>query len=164
MIKILGWRQEVLRIRKQISLLALAGLFLSTTPLFAQPANLSQEQVVKFAQQSFPEYLQLLNIPSDAAVPADIQKTAEFIASAFQKRGFSTKLLENQGKPMVYAELNKSVPGAKTILFYMHMVRCSMSGGCSISRMPSEVTSVIFPIRPWLLLVRALLSSLFKYF
>ena len=111
----------MLRIKKRLTLLVLGGLFISTNHLFAQPTKLNQEQVVKFAQQSFPEYLQLLNIPSDAAVPADIQKTAEFIASAFQKRGFSTKLLENQGKPMVFAEFKKPVPGAKTILFYMHM-------------------------------------------
>ena len=111
----------MLKKKNWLACLAIAGLFVSTNSLFAQPAKLSQEQVVKFAQQSFPEYLQLLNIPSDATVPADIQKTAEFIATSFQKRGFSTKLLENQGKPMVYAEFKKTVPGAKTILFYMHM-------------------------------------------
>jgi acetylornithine deacetylase/succinyl-diaminopimelate desuccinylase-like protein len=109
------------RIKNRLTLLVLGGLFLSSNHLFAQPNQLNQEQVVKFAQQSFPEYLQLLTIPSDAAVPADIQKTAEFIATSFQKRGFSTRLLENQGKPMVYAEFKKTVPGAKTILFYMHM-------------------------------------------
>lgn len=98
-----------------------SGLFFSASCVFAQASNLSQEQAVQFAQQSFPEYLQLLSIPSDSVVPADIQKTAEFIAGAFQKRGFSTKLLENQGKPMVFAEFKKTVPGAKTILFYMHM-------------------------------------------
>ena len=107
--------------KKWLTGLALVGSFVFANTLFAQPAKLSQEQVVKFAQQSFPEYLQLLSIPSDSIVPADIQKTAEFIATGFQKRGFSTKLLENQGKPMVYAEFKKTVPGAKTILFYMHM-------------------------------------------
>ena len=111
----------MLRIKKWYAWLAFVGLFSAAGSLFAQTAKLTQDQVVKFAQQSFPEYLQLLNIPSDAAVPADIQKTAEFIANGFQKRGFSTKLLENQGKPMVYAEFRKTVPGAKTILFYMHM-------------------------------------------
>ena len=107
--------------KKWLAGLALVGSFVFANTLFAQSAKLSQEQVVKFAQQSFPEYLQLLSIPSDSIVPADIQKTAEFIATGFQKRGFSTKLLENQGKPMVYAEFKKAVPGAKTILFYMHM-------------------------------------------
>jgi len=82
---------------------------------------LTPEQVVKFAQASFPEYLQLLSIPSDAIVPADIQKTADFIVTAFSKRGLKARLLENQGKPMVYAELSKAPAGAKTILFYMHM-------------------------------------------
>ena len=109
------------KITKKIILLIFIGLFFSANNLIAQPVHLSQEQVVKFAQQSFPEYLQLLSIPSDSVVPADIQKTAEFIATAFQKRDFSTKLLENQGKPMVFAEFKKRVPGAKTILFYMHM-------------------------------------------
>jgi acetylornithine deacetylase/succinyl-diaminopimelate desuccinylase-like protein len=109
------------KMKKWLAGLALVGSFVFANTLFAQPAKLSQEHVVKFAQQSFPEYLQLLSIPSDSIVPADIQKTAEFIATGFQKRGFSTKLLENQGKPMVYAEFKKTVPGAKTILFYMHM-------------------------------------------
>jgi len=109
------------KMKKWLAGLALVGSFVFANTLFAQSAKLSQEQVVKFAQQSFPEYLQLLSIPSDSIVPADIQKTAEFIATGFQKRGFSTKLLENQGKPMVYAEFKKAVPGAKTILFYMHM-------------------------------------------
>jgi len=47
------------KITKKITLLILIGLSLSVHNLIAQPVNLSQEQVVKFAQQSFPEYLQL---------------------------------------------------------------------------------------------------------
>jgi acetylornithine deacetylase/succinyl-diaminopimelate desuccinylase-like protein len=60
-------------------------------------------------------------MPSDAIVPADIQKNADFIERAFQKRGFTTKQLPNNGKPMLYAEFAKKKPGAKTVLFYMHL-------------------------------------------
>ncbi len=54
-------------------------------------------------------------------VPADIQKNADFLERAFKKRGFTTRQLENKGKPMLFAEWPKKVPGAKTVLYYMHM-------------------------------------------
>jgi len=97
-------------------------LIVLTSSVYAQPNNtLTSEQIVRAAQANFPEYLQLLSFPSDAVAPADIQKTAEFVVASFNKRGFTAKLLENQGKPMVYAEYNTHISGAKTILFYMHM-------------------------------------------
>jgi acetylornithine deacetylase/succinyl-diaminopimelate desuccinylase-like protein len=76
---------------------------------------------VKLAQATFREYLELLALPNDAVVPADVEKNAQWLERAFTKRGFSTRLLSNQGKPMVFAEWPKKRPGAKTVLFYMHM-------------------------------------------
>jgi acetylornithine deacetylase/succinyl-diaminopimelate desuccinylase-like protein len=77
--------------------------------------------LLKSIRASFPEYLESLTLPNDAVNAADIQKNAEWFAKAFQKRGFSTQLLPNNGKPLVFAEYPKKVAGAKTILFYMHI-------------------------------------------
>ena len=71
------------------------------------------------AKSSMPEYLEFLTIPSDAAKPTDIARNAEWLERAFQKRGFSTRQLSNNGKPLVFAELG-TAKGRKTILFYMH--------------------------------------------
>jgi acetylornithine deacetylase/succinyl-diaminopimelate desuccinylase-like protein len=76
---------------------------------------------VKLAQGTFHEYLELLSIPNDATNAPDIQKNTDWLEQAFKKRGFTTKQLENKGKPMLFAEWPKKVPGAKTILFYMHL-------------------------------------------
>jgi acetylornithine deacetylase/succinyl-diaminopimelate desuccinylase-like protein len=72
-------------------------------------------------QASFPEYLESLTMPNDAVNAADVVKNAEWFAAAFRKRGFETKLLPNAGKPLVFAEYGKRVPGARTILYYMHL-------------------------------------------
>src|SRR4051812_47292535 len=96
-------------------------LALITLSVSAQPTPMSPEAAQKLAQGTFKEYLELLAMPSDATVPADIQKNAAFLERAFAKRGFTVKQLENKGKPMVFAEWPKKVGGAKTVLFYMHM-------------------------------------------
>jgi acetylornithine deacetylase/succinyl-diaminopimelate desuccinylase-like protein len=90
-------------------------------------APLSPDEARSLAQGTFGEYLELLAIPNDAVNAADIQKNAAYLERAFRKRGFETKQLENKGKldnkgkPMLFAEWPKKQPGAKTVLFYMHM-------------------------------------------
>jgi acetylornithine deacetylase/succinyl-diaminopimelate desuccinylase-like protein len=97
-------------------------LLVSFAPLaFAQNEPLAPAAAQRLAQDTFREYLELLSLPSDAVVPADIQKNADFLEQAFRKRGFTVKQLENKGKPMLFAEWPKKVAGAKTVLFYMHM-------------------------------------------
>src|SRR5258705_8069963 len=82
---------------------------------------MTPQAAARLAQGTFREYLELLSLPSDAAVPADIRKNADFLERAFTKRGFTVKQLENKGKPMLFAEWPKKAAGAKTVLFYMHM-------------------------------------------
>jgi acetylornithine deacetylase/succinyl-diaminopimelate desuccinylase-like protein len=76
--------------------------------------------VLKSTQASFKEYFELLSMPNDAIVPADIVKNATWLEATFAKRGFVTRQLPNNGKPLVFAEYPKQVAGAKTVLFYMH--------------------------------------------
>jgi acetylornithine deacetylase/succinyl-diaminopimelate desuccinylase-like protein len=76
--------------------------------------------VQKTAQANFQEFFDMLALPNDAIVAADIQKNADWLETAFRKRGFTTRPLENHGKPIVYAEFDRHVAGAKTVLFYIH--------------------------------------------
>lgn len=100
-------------LRSLLVLLALPAFAFAQEPLSTQAAQ-------KLAQGTFREYLELLAMPNDAIVPADIQKNADWLERAFRKRGFTTKQLENKGRPMLYAEWPKKVVGAKTLLYYMH--------------------------------------------
>jgi acetylornithine deacetylase/succinyl-diaminopimelate desuccinylase-like protein len=101
--------------------LCLAVLALLPNLAFAQATIPSDQALTKSIQASFPEYLESLTLPNDAVNAADIQKNAEWYQRAFEKRGFRTQLLPNNGKPLVFAEYPKKRPGAKTILFYMHI-------------------------------------------
>ena len=96
-------------------------LVLLAVPAIAVAQPISQQEVQKLAQGSFREYLELLALPNDAINAPDIQKNVDLVERAFRKRGFTTRQLENNGKPMLYAEWPKQVPGAKTVLFYMHL-------------------------------------------
>lgn len=102
----------------RLALLALAFL---APRVSAQSDPVAPAAAAKLAQGTFREYLELLSLPNDAVVPADIQKNVEWLERAFRKRGFTTRQLANSGKPMLYAEWPAKVAGAKTVLFYMHL-------------------------------------------
>jgi len=91
----------------------------ATSPL--QASELSPTTATQHAQATFREYFELLGLPNDAIVPADIRKNVEWLEAAFRKRGFTTQQLANDGKPMLFAELPGSDPKRKTVLFYMHL-------------------------------------------
>ena len=103
-------------------LAALAGLAGLADPAPAQaPAPLAPEAAQKLAQGTFREYLELLALPNDATRGADVQRNVEFLERAFRKRGFTTRRLDNGERPLLYAEWPTRQPGAKTILYYMHL-------------------------------------------
>ncbi len=77
-------------------------------------------QVELAAQRNFPEYLEALTIPNVAAKPADIQRNAELLSRAFERRGFDVRLVTNAAnRPVVLAELPPR-RGLPTLLFYIH--------------------------------------------
>src|SRR5262245_31572025 len=79
-----------------------------------------REQVEIAVQRNFAEYLDLVRIPNVPARPADIQRNAEFLSRAFERRGFAVRLVTNPaGRPVVLAELALR-PGLPTLLFYIH--------------------------------------------
>jgi acetylornithine deacetylase/succinyl-diaminopimelate desuccinylase-like protein len=102
---------------RSIAAFALCSLALAA---FADATVPSAELVTKAVQKNFPEYFEMLAMPNDAVNAADIQKNAAWLEQAFRKRGFATRLLPSNGKPLVYAALERTVPDAKTVLFYMH--------------------------------------------
>jgi acetylornithine deacetylase/succinyl-diaminopimelate desuccinylase-like protein len=105
------------------SLRLLLAAFAATLSLSAsaQTTTPRDDVLMKSIRASFPEYLEALTLPNDAVNAADIQQNADWFSKAFEKRGFATRLLPNNGKPLVFAEYGHKVPGARTILFYMHM-------------------------------------------
>ena len=104
--------------KKLLSLAAAAALAACAG---AHAAELSAASAERFAQASYREYFDLLKLPNDAIVPADVRRNVEFLEASFRKRGFVTRQLENDGKPMLFAELPGADPQRKTVLFYMHL-------------------------------------------
>lgn len=99
-------------------LLVISLLVLSWRVAFAGTAA---EEVTRFSQQNFAEFLELLAIDNVADVPGDIKRNATFLDQSFRKRGFTTRLVDNPARrPAVFASYPDAVAGAKTILFYIH--------------------------------------------
>jgi acetylornithine deacetylase/succinyl-diaminopimelate desuccinylase-like protein len=82
--------------------------------------SLDEASLRSAAVAAFPEYLELLSLPNDSAVPADIRRNAAWLESAFSRRGFRTRQLPNGGRPLVLAEHAGNRGGRRTILFYLH--------------------------------------------
>jgi len=101
-------------LRVLLVLLVVPALALAQEPLSRQAAE-------RLAQATFGEYLELLALPNDSVNPPDIQRNVDFLERAFRTRGFATRQLVNKGKPMLFAEWPRTIPGAKTVLYYMHL-------------------------------------------
>nr|WP_315592371.1 M20/M25/M40 family metallo-hydrolase [uncultured Cupriavidus sp.] len=114
----------------------------------ASAAVLDRAQLEQAADRaatgSYREWVDLLAIPNDATVPADIQKNVDWLVKAFGRRGFQARPLANGDKPMVYAEY--TAPGGegaatrKTILFYMHLDGQSVTPSQWAQKSPWEAT------------------------
>ena len=68
-------------------------------PGVAQPQSIPQTTLESAAHASFSEFFEMLALPNDAVNPADIQHNADWLETAFRKRGFVTRQLPNNGKP-----------------------------------------------------------------
>ncbi len=65
------------------------------------------------------EIIDFVSITNDALVYEDIVKNTRWLTQKFKDRGFTTKILQTEGKPLFFAELPQK-KNVKTILFYMH--------------------------------------------
>ena len=99
-------------------LLAAAGPARAAGP--AAPRALDEAAVRSAAAGAFPELLELLSIPNDASVPADVARNAAWLEAAFTRRGFATRPLPNGGRPLVLADWSGNRSGKGTVLFYLH--------------------------------------------
>ncbi|MFP3891666.1 M20/M25/M40 family metallo-hydrolase [uncultured Ralstonia sp.] len=131
---------------RSIALAALSTVLLATPVHAAAPLDGArlQESADRAAAGSYREWVDLLALPNDATVPADIQKNASWLVNAFTRHGFAARELANGNKPMVYAEY--SAPAAsggtprKTVLFYMHFDGQSVTPSQWAQRSPWEAT------------------------
>ncbi|MFW6140205.1 MAG: M20/M25/M40 family metallo-hydrolase [Acidobacteriota bacterium] len=69
--------------------------------------------------QILKEFMTLLSIPNVSSDRENIRKNAQFIKSMMEKRGIKTQIMETQGNPIVYGELNNP-QATQTYLFYVH--------------------------------------------
>jgi acetylornithine deacetylase/succinyl-diaminopimelate desuccinylase-like protein len=86
----------------------------------ALPAGVDDAAIAAAAVASFPEYLEFLSLPNVSIVPADVQRNAAWLETAFGKRGLAARQLENGGRPLVFAEYGSARASQKTVLFYLH--------------------------------------------
>ncbi len=101
------------------ALLAVASIF-SISAHAALPDGFDESSIRRAAVGVFPDYFDLLAMPSDSIKPEDIQKNAAWLVKAFEKRGFKAKELDNKGKPLVFAAYEGNKGKRPTILFYIH--------------------------------------------
>ncbi len=86
----------------------------------ALPPGVDDDAIAAAAVASFPEYLELLALPNDSIQPADVKRNALWLEAAFARRGFVARELENNGRPLVFAEYGTALTPQKTVLFYIH--------------------------------------------
>jgi acetylornithine deacetylase/succinyl-diaminopimelate desuccinylase-like protein len=100
---------------------ALPTLHAETKPaVMTKPPMIDDQAIRRAAVAVFPEYFELLSMPSDSINPADIQKNAAWLVKAFERRGFHAQELDNAGKPLVFASFDGNTGNRPTILFYIH--------------------------------------------
>lgn len=110
-------------IRRSGTILAVVSLWASlyVGVANAQSSTVPADILDKSTQATFREFIDLLKIPNDSAVAQDIQKNVDWLEAAFKRRGFTTRQLPNNGKPMLFAEYPKKNLNSRTVLFYMHL-------------------------------------------
>ncbi len=108
--------------RSHVAVFGLAAALVSwaVPAAAALPPGVDDAAIAAAAVASFPEYLELLALPNDSIRPADARRNATWLEAAFARRGFSTRSLENGGRPLVFAEYGRARARQKTVLFYIH--------------------------------------------
>lgn len=71
-------------------------------------------------QNAVTSFREFLAIPNDGHYPDQINNNLTWVKTAFENRGFETKVIETPGAPHVFAE-RKFVKKGKTVLFYLQI-------------------------------------------
>jgi acetylornithine deacetylase/succinyl-diaminopimelate desuccinylase-like protein len=101
-------------------LTGIVALTLACSVAVAQEDPVTPALIQKSVQTNAEEFFDMLALPNDSSNAADIRRNADWLEAAFQKRGFATRQLDNNGKPLVFAQYMRQTQGARTVLFYMH--------------------------------------------
>lgn len=103
----------------KISLLMTFLVFFALSAASFSSTNTVQEYREKYEHQILKEFMELLSIPNVSSDRKNIRKNAQFIKAMMEKRGIETRIMETEGNPVIYGELNN--PQAKqTYMFYVH--------------------------------------------
>ena len=65
------------------------------------------------------DYLRIPSVSTDPSFDADVRRCAEFLRERMRQAGLDAKLIESDGKPLVYGEWT-GAEGKPTVLFYGH--------------------------------------------
>lgn len=103
-----------------MKLLLTLSLIIVSTISEAQPSINLDAIAARHATASFKEFYEMLSIPNDAHMPADIEKNVKWCEAAFAKRGFTTKRLNTSTVPLLLAE-RKVKNATKTVLIYVQI-------------------------------------------
>ena len=100
------------------------AVFAATALFLASPAAFAGSRAadaVRYSQQNFAEFLDLLGIENVPDEPRNMQRNADFLEDSLRRRGFTIERIDNAaGRPLLVAELPASRRAAVTMLFYMH--------------------------------------------
>lgn len=100
-------------------------LTLCLLPVVLQAQQPSAAQLQAWVQAQLPaalqEHRQLVSIPNDAAVPADIGRNIAWLKPAFERRGFEVQLLETGGDIPVFFAERPQAGASRTLLLYLHL-------------------------------------------
>jgi acetylornithine deacetylase/succinyl-diaminopimelate desuccinylase-like protein len=96
-----------------------AGAVLAGTLASAQAPDAVHAYVAAHQRDIIRQFAALLAIPNVAADEANIRRNAEYIAAELRTRGVETRLLENDGPPLVYGELH-TAGATRTVAVYAH--------------------------------------------
>jgi acetylornithine deacetylase/succinyl-diaminopimelate desuccinylase-like protein len=110
--------------RRQLFCLA-AGLWLTAAVAVNGAESPGREELESLARtdlvESFDLLHELLSIPNDARVgESHLRPNVDWMAAAFEARGFTTRELETAGFPLLLAE-RVGEPGATTVLVYLQI-------------------------------------------
>ena len=98
----------------------LAALAFACSVVVAQDNPITPTLIQKSVQTNAQEFFDMLALSNDSINAEDIRRNADWLEAAFRKRGFATRQLESNGKPLVFAQYMRQTQGARTVLFYMH--------------------------------------------
>jgi acetylornithine deacetylase/succinyl-diaminopimelate desuccinylase-like protein len=105
------------------ALLTLASLLLLLPRVaLAEPpsADRLDELTLRYVDESFGEFRELLSLPNDAHHAEQVQANLVWMKGAFEKLGFLTQVLPTSGPPLLLAE--RPVAGAeRTVLAYLQI-------------------------------------------